>query len=1393
MVLVKTRKAAQSVANDADIDAIPQLVAPLQQRIASSPVDEFVAAHGAADVLRELVQNEFDAQGSDMGIRFTETMLEITGTGRSVPPKGWSRLSVLIGTGEVLGDPSGEVIAAKESSIGSKNLGMRSLFRFGDRIHVRSDGQMAVLDFQSFGTARQPDAATKGRKGILIQVPFRTAQLRRFEPFTPEVEDRALTDIQRMLFPTLVKLALTGKRQGVRSLSITSDRTSRRLKWRQSVEAEKCRVPGIACVRRKGRLQEEGVGKKRSHRDYVELEFSRLVEVPAEHKNRDFPAYFRSSDRLRVAVSIPLKGGKPDMSYQGHCYYPLQAAFARTGCAISVSAPFELDAERTRLNSCRWNDWLNAEAAHLVADLVGADWFARFGRSGFALVSAQGNEEQTFAHLIRDRLRSEPCWPDADGKAVMAHDLTVPMHLALEGHLEPSQYLHPDLARDAELSLLARHCGAKRFTVNSMVVLRCGGGSPSAQTKLADDEANYSYTSFPGDALQPHEQHKTAAALTALKSKLSAQNKKDICDTPTTLTASGILAPAGSLVRVSSDLWTACPEPLETRLHPSLHDDLAVARYCKPFALSRWIEEAADRASDGTISDVEREALYRHLLSPSAKLSSRLLGIVRKSPVVRDDRGNWARPDTLAILSAKDADLLSSVAPAPAASWRKRTELVERLAIRRKVIPSDLAAMANHVACNPEMAVLFEETLRRHIALLTPRLVSALSHIAFLRSRGGNLGTPARLHLPTAINIHCLPDADLLSEDSAVARRLGCSAQPTSQVLLDVLRRAEVAGDTPPNPHLLYPALVDALRAERSPAAAFAEQSILYVKDRYCAPNDVIVMQRSPRCLQMTLPVVNAGGPIASAYVAMGAHIAPKNRHWERFFEWIGEKAAASEGRLAATERGFLREAYKARGAFGLPTDLASNTACLLSTEGLAYSLDSLEAGRFLENDFPDLAEALIAARAGIAFAESDEWSRIFFRSLKIQPLSARCGEGRVTRGASAIAPSWFQAKAASKTLEQLHRADFARALAELAYAHQAHNSGFQPARTQVISRRLQAIRAIAFCSDLQRSYQLGKRVFVNADAAVDGDTLYLRPTRYRSELDHILALELARLAGATRLTDVRALASTIIPLLQAERPAEMLAYLGRLGIRPVTWEEEEAPDPEVEDNELTREQIAESLMDSVHIASPSPATPPAPQPAPAPISTPPAPQTPAPAPPLPSLDQVTLAVSEPTGDAPPPAQYSSRTGPRSSSTWAPRTPSEMERDRQVGQQGEALVYRAEIERVRAMGYAEPEAHVVWVSQAQPGADHDIRSVSEDGGPIWIEVKSTTGSDGRFDWSIAELEKALREGPRYQLWRVYGVGTTNPLAKRFDNPARLLRGTKLRLELASLRAFVEPR
>ena len=118
----------------------------LRFSIGSAFLEEFVADHDFADMLRELAQNEYDARGSRLEASFGPAEFVITGNGTVIDAPGWRRLSVMFSTGRVAGGEGGE-IAAKANGIGSKNAGLRTLFLVGNRLIVRSGGKRTVLDF----------------------------------------------------------------------------------------------------------------------------------------------------------------------------------------------------------------------------------------------------------------------------------------------------------------------------------------------------------------------------------------------------------------------------------------------------------------------------------------------------------------------------------------------------------------------------------------------------------------------------------------------------------------------------------------------------------------------------------------------------------------------------------------------------------------------------------------------------------------------------------------------------------------------------------------------------------------------------------------------------------------------------------------------------------------------------------------------------------------------------------------------------------------------------------------------------------------------------------------------------------------------------------------------
>jgi hypothetical protein len=178
----------------------------------ASVVEQFVAGHDASDVLRELVQNEFDGGGDRLIVTFGSGAFEVVGNGRGVTADGWTRLSVIVGTGRVVGDADAERVAPKANGIGSKNFGLRSLFLFGNEIYVRSSGWVAVLDLRTLETGKVRDHQWRGERGVRLQVPFRDAQFEMLEPFTIEGERRALGIMgERMLATLSSPLAAIGQ------------------------------------------------------------------------------------------------------------------------------------------------------------------------------------------------------------------------------------------------------------------------------------------------------------------------------------------------------------------------------------------------------------------------------------------------------------------------------------------------------------------------------------------------------------------------------------------------------------------------------------------------------------------------------------------------------------------------------------------------------------------------------------------------------------------------------------------------------------------------------------------------------------------------------------------------------------------------------------------------------------------------------------------------------------------------------------------------------------------------------------------------------------------------------------------------------------------------------
>lgn len=104
-------------------------------------------------------------------------------------------------------------------------------------------------------------------------------------------------------------------------------------------------------------------------------------------------------------------------------------------------------------------------------------------------------------------------------------------------------------------------------------------------------------------------------------------------------------------------------------------------------------------------------------------------------------------------------------------------------------------------------------------------------------------------------------------------------------------------------------------------------------------------------------------------------------------------------------------------------------------------------------------------------------------------------------------------------------------------------------------------------------------------------------------------------------------------------------------------------------------------------------------------------------------------------------------------------------RNRVLGQNGEALVFDFEKWHLKKNGYKSLADQIVWVSRMEgDGAGYDILSKNFNGSNKYIEVKTTRlGKDTPFYFSSNELQFSLRQSADYHLYRLYN----------FDREARL--------------------
>jgi hypothetical protein len=1362
--------------------------AGLRYALTSSFLEEFVKGHTVEDVLRELVQNEYDAGGSSLTVAFRGDGLQIDGNGRPIDRSGWRRLSVMVGTGTVVGDHRS--VPRKENGIGSKNHGLRSLFLIGDRIYVRSGGRQTVLDIHE-GTYPDPvsDPSSVGRQGAHIFVPFRVSGNGLLEAYDAARQQRDLDRLAKDLAPTLLKLAQPGAARSLNKLTVSSSVFDRTLVWNQKARLVRRHRLGGIIVERTIDLEESADSHGSRRQKISELEYQRVVDVPAELRGVSFPTYFRASGgRVRMGASIRLKRKRLDVDSAGAFYAPLGFPDSSTGCAVSINGPFQMDSDRSSIidvGGSKWNEWLVGAAADFVLDLLEQEWIDAFGAAAYlALSPARHTPVSEFADRIASGLAERACWASRERiRGSKRSVLQVASHLA-PGASPELDALMPDDRRldervaDPRVVEMALAAGADRFTINSAVRYRCGDEDGTGlSTKLGANEANL-YEEDPELFADASFQERFAKAFERHRSQLSNANRTDLEDSARTLTAAGTLAaPSDPLWVVDEGVWDVSPVPLAQRLHPRLARYGTLRRLCQDFDVSAWARGVAQAATDGEIEDDERDALYRYLLKRPEAIGRTAWPAIRAAPVFRSHRGEWIAATELVERRTIGSSRLEAALSFPSPEMARSTTLLKKLRIRSRLTGADLVRYAEVVAREPHLAESFEDTLHQLRRLLTRPTIQKLRSIAFLRSTRDRLIEPEHAYLRIAYLQRCLgPAAEYAAGPHAALHvQLGCRDEPLADDVAAYLEALRTNKQRVSDPETLYPALLQALRDEGD-RERFADEPILSLKGAWHAPSDVLVGRRHQRVFLNAVPLV-AGGRLESVYVGLGANAEPTAEHWVRLFEWFDARSQDGLRRCPPAERQALRLAYGRLPA--LPYGLADGTRVFLDTEGRLHSRAEARTQRYLIDDDPRTADAIRDALLPIRFADvADQASRNFLHGSGVSLLTEARQEVGVAIGAERVAPSWLRTR---DLLDRLHRRSFASAVHAVARASASSTA----ASEEHIASTLRAVTTVVLVDDVEKTYRVGGHtVSVPTDVVLDGRRIVLRTPHSKLELYLRLAQAVSGVAEAAP-TAQASLADSIYFLLVAESPEEQERYLAERGVvwRPRRRRNQGGAAADEEDDGA-REQIAETLtaglLENGNGTDPTPPRPPNGAEAPEP--------QPRPRPPLPPVEEVALREADDSDWKP--AERERGGGGGGGGTWKPRTPEQQEADRALGLRGEELVYREELKRVRALGF--PESRVVWVSKTNPAANHDILSVGADGRDLFIEVKSSTGRHGYFDWPRGEFELALRVRKRYILYRVYEADTKAATYRVQVDPVGAILSGKMKLDVSGLAAEIAP-
>ena len=652
-------------------------------------------------------------------------------------------------------------------------------------------------------------------------------------------------------------------------------------------------------------------------------------------------------------------------------------------------------------------------------------------------------------------------------------DLTLVPSPSLDNFLDDSRYLRSDFHSTAVLYELAKRYGAKEFTLNSLIRLRCAGeDSDALQSKCKGGEASYYFTEFPDSWHDLAKQNHCASALDQHSKQLSNENRRDLAVSSTTLTAGESLRSPEELWFVPAEILDVCPLAEDNRLHRDLAQGRVLKKLCRTFDVAVWINDVIAKMGTDQVDEREQESLYRYIVSESGRVPRKVIKAVRNAPVLRDQNGNWVSPRSITAPGTIGIRQFRPALHLPHRDYAKDKVLARALCFKDRIIGDDVVRFAEVVSMQPEMAARFEKVLeRRSRDLLSPRTISRLASIEFILSNEGNLRSPSSLYIDSAKNRACIGPSGPYPVGNATNLyiKLGCQSRPAEDHIMGYLATLRQNEQPPPRPDILYPELVAVLKRESTPDI-HADEEILWTGSGYSAPADTILTGGWDKIFGDNVPIIKTSSAgLRRAYRELGVHDRPEQHHWEQFFVSVGERYSEEQLSLTGSQRNAIRKAY--RYCDDMPS-LPADVPWLLDDAGHLHTTSDAESGRFVIEDDVPLGDELRSLGVSVSFADNTNPTiASFFRAQGVKLLTEVRTRMRDRIGEQRSTPNWFRG---DEYVRRLAGDDFGSALEAMA-ARDFPGSVNVIERVQKTSERLSGLEQIAFVKEITTDYRIGR------------------------------------------------------------------------------------------------------------------------------------------------------------------------------------------------------------------------------------------------------------------------------------------------------------------------------